>query len=56
VIVDPSSVRDEQALVTACRELGAQPVIEEVRAVEGGSPGAVHDTLLLASVFQRILA
>jgi uncharacterized cofD-like protein len=55
VIIDPSSVRDEQALVAACQELGATPVIEEVRAVEGGSPGAVHDTLLLASVFQRIL-
>ena len=55
VIVDPSSVRDEQSLLEASRALGAQLVIEEVRAVEGGSPGAVHDTLLLASVFQRIL-
>ena len=55
VIVDPSSVRDEQSLLEASRALGAQLVIEEVRAVEGGSPGGVHDTLLLASVFQRIL-
>lgn len=55
VIVDPSSVREEQALLDASRRLGAQLVIEEVRAVEGGTPGAVHDTLLLASVFQRIL-
>jgi len=55
VIVDPSSVRDEQSLLEASRALGAQLVIEEVRAFEGGSPGGVHDTLLLASVFQRIL-
>jgi uncharacterized cofD-like protein len=55
VIVDPSSVRDEEALMAACRQLGAEPLIEEVRAVEGGTPGTVHDTLLLASVFQRIL-
>lgn len=34
---------------------GAELVIEEVRAMEGGRPTAVHDTLLLASVFQRLL-
>src|SRR5690606_5862220 len=55
VIVDPTSVGDEDALRAACAALGARPFIEEVRAVDDGRPGAVHDTLLLASVFQRLL-
>jgi len=55
VVVDPSSVRDKIALNAACAALGAEPVIEEVRAVEAGQPKSVHDTLLLASVFQRLL-
>lgn len=55
VIVDPSSVHDESALRAACAAVGAEVVIEEVRAVEGGRPQPVHDTLLLASVFQRFL-
>ncbi len=55
VIVDPSSVHDESALQAACAAVGAEVVIEEVRAVEGGRPQPVHDTLLLASVFQRFL-
>lgn len=50
VIVDPTSVQDETLLRAACADLGAEPVIEEVRQT-----GAVHDALLLASVFQRIL-
>jgi uncharacterized cofD-like protein len=55
VIVDPTSIGDETALRAACADLGAQPVIEEVRAVADGRLGAVHDTLLLASVFQRLM-
>jgi uncharacterized cofD-like protein len=55
VIVDPSSVHDEDQLREACAEVGAQLLVEEVRAVEGGRPRAVHDSLLLASVFQRLL-
>jgi uncharacterized cofD-like protein len=55
VIVDPSSVHDEQLLRAASAALGAELVIEEVRAVEEGRPKPVHDTLLLASVFQRLL-
>ncbi|MEZ5157363.1 MAG: YvcK family protein [Candidatus Nanopelagicales bacterium] len=50
VIVDPTSVHDEQLLRAACADLGAETVIEEVR-----QSGAVHDALLLASVFQRLL-
>ena len=55
VVVDPSSLAEEEALRDACRLVGAELVIEEVRAMEGGRPTAVHDTLLLASVFQRLL-
>ncbi len=55
VVVDPSSVPDEGALRDACRRVGGELVVEEVRAMEGGRPAAVHDTLLLASVFQRLL-
>lgn len=56
VIVDPTSVGDEPALVSACRRLGATPVVEEVRAAHDTGPKPGHDTLLLASVFQRLLA
>ncbi|MCU0278046.1 MAG: uridine diphosphate-N-acetylglucosamine-binding protein YvcK [Candidatus Nanopelagicales bacterium] len=55
VVVDPSSVHDQASLVSACEAVGADLLIEEVRAQEAGEPKAVHDTLLLASVFQRIL-
>jgi uncharacterized cofD-like protein len=55
VVVDPSSVHDQAALRKACVAVGAELLIEEVRAQEAGTPKAVHDTLLLASVFQRIL-
>lgn len=56
VVVDPSSVVNEAALRQACDRLGAKPVIEEVRASDGTGPLPVHDTLLLASVFGRLLA
>lgn len=56
VIVDPTSVVDEAMLHRVCAELGAKPVIEEVRATEGGQLLAVHDTLLLGAVFSRLLA
>lgn len=55
VVVDPSSVKDQAVLRSACAAVGAQPVIEEVRATESGRPTSVHDTLLLASVFARLL-
>lgn len=55
VIVDPSSLHDEGLLRQACADVGAELFVEEVRAVEGGQPRAVHDSLLLASVFQRLL-
>lgn len=56
VIVDPSSVGDQDDLRRACSRLGAEPVIEEVRAVEDSGPKPGHDTLLLASVFSRLLS
>lgn len=52
VIVDPSSVHDRTTLRQSCAAVGAEPVIEEVRAAGSGD---VHDTLLLASVLQRLL-
>ncbi len=55
VIVDPTSVVDEALLHGACAQMGAKPVIEEVRATEGGQLLAVHDSLLLAAVFSRLL-
>ncbi len=55
VVVDPSSVIDAAELSAACTAVGAQLLVEEVRAQEAGEPKSVHDTLLLASVFQRIL-
>lgn len=55
VIVDPSSITDEAALREACAAVGAQALIEDVRATESGEPQPVHDTLLLASVFGRLL-
>lgn len=55
VIVDPTSVVNEEMLRRACAQLGAKPVIEEVRASEGGQVLAVHDTLLLGAVFSRLL-
>lgn len=55
VIVDPSSVADAGALDDACAAVGARPLVEDVRAVEGGDLQAVHDSLLLASVFGRLL-
>lgn len=55
VVVDPSSVVDESRLRAACDALGAQPVIEDVRATEAGVPLPVHDSLLLGSVFGRLL-
>lgn len=56
VIVDPSSVVDEAAVHEACALVGARPLIEDVRAVDGGDLQAVHDSLLLASIFGRLLA
>jgi uncharacterized cofD-like protein len=55
VVVDPTSVSDRASLDDACRAVGAQPLVERVRAVEAGEPTAVHDSLRLASVFQRVL-
>lgn len=55
VVVDPSSVHDRAGLEQACRALGAHLMVEEVRQVEAGRLQPVHDSLLLASVFQRIL-
>ncbi len=55
VVVDPSSVADEARLREGCAAVGAQPVIEEVRASDATGPLAVHDTLLLASVYGRLL-
>lgn len=56
VVVDPSSVIDEAALRQACAAVGAEVLIEDVRAVESGVAQPVHDTLLLASVFGRLLS
>ena len=56
VVVDPSSVHDQERLRATCAEIGADLFVEEVRAVDGGEHKPVHDTLLLASVFQRLLA
>ena len=56
VVVDPSSVIDEAALRQACAAVGAEVLIEDVRAVESGMAQPVHDTLLLASVFGRLLS
>lgn len=55
VVVDPSSVSDEAALREACAAVGAQALVEDVRAMESGRAQPVHDTLLLASVFGRLL-
>lgn len=55
VIVDPSSVVDEPKLRDACATVGASAVIEDVRASDGGALLPVHDSLLLAAVFGRLL-
>lgn len=55
VVVDPKAVVDEAALRAACDRLQAAPVVEEVRAAADTGPKPGHDTLLLASVFQRLL-
>jgi uncharacterized cofD-like protein len=55
VVVDPTSVVDEAELRAACAAVGAQALIHDVRAVEGGVPQPVHDTLRLASVFGGLL-
>lgn len=55
VIVDPSSVVDEGTLRVACAAVGASVVIEDVRASDGGTLLPVHDSLMLASVFGRLL-